>query len=229
MLAAVMAAACASKPGVVEMREAPTGLRDGEAIAIMLSTYRQSAGEDLVDEKVDPQAIERTFDSCLRQEMLKTRSGLRFVEPQALREAAFPGKKIEEIPTDAQAVLKDLTDGKQGGRADLAGLRYVILLNGSQWDTGPKSFFSGSGGGAVIAGGSDRILALYATVLDLLHRRVAGMLRADRKGGEGGGIAFVVIIPIPFYFSSNPEGAELCAELGQALVRFIVQQNPESR
>lgn len=229
MLAAVMAAACASKPGVVEMREAPTGLRDGEAIAIMLSTYRQSTGEDLVDDKVDPQAIERTLDSCLRQEMLKTRSGLRFVEPQAVREVAFPGLKIDEIPTDAQAVLKGLTDGRLGGHADLAGLRYVILLNGSQWDSGPGPYVSGHAAGGVIGMVSTRTLTVNATVLDLPHRRVAGMLRADRRGSEGGGVAFVVIIPIPLYSSSYPQTAELCAELGQALTRFIAQQNPEPR
>src|SRR5687768_15571756 len=89
---------CSSIPELREERLASTGISSNEAIAVLLSTYSYGKGP-AYQEHMDLLGIERSFDSCLRREMQASRNGLEFIAPQTLREAGFPGRSIEQIPT----------------------------------------------------------------------------------------------------------------------------------
>jgi len=103
-------------------------------------------------------------------------------------------------------------------------LRYVIVLDGTHWESGAEPAAGGSGGGGFIGVGWQRVLSLRATVLDLAHRWVAGSISAYASGERGTGVGFVYIIPIPFFFTTMPEAAKVCRGLGRALVRFIAPE-----
>lgn len=92
-------AGCGSAPVVRETRDAPTGIGADEEIAVFLATYghHEGTGKSIKELEVDHAEVERQFEACLRQGMLSARDGLRFVGPQALRQALFPGERVGEL------------------------------------------------------------------------------------------------------------------------------------
>lgn len=211
---ALAAAGCASKPEIRESRAAPTGIAAGEAIAIFLSANEQHTA---YAEKMDWVEIEQRLESCLRREMLDERDGLRFVSPQELRQAAFPDVVVDELPKTAEAWLERLADARRDSA--LSRLRYVVMLDRRAWASDLRFETATTG----VFGLTRKLsLSVNATVLDLVHRRVAGEVAASGRGERGGGVALFIIIPIPLFMSSVPD-SRVCAGLAQALVRFIAQ------
>jgi hypothetical protein len=216
-------AGCSSAPVVRELRDAPTGIGAHEQIAFLLATYGHQTGQGrfLTDQYVDGAEFERFFDACLRREMLARREGLRFIPARDLREAAFPDQAVGTLHAPGEKILGLLADGRLAQHGALNRLRYVIVLDGTHWESGPGLESSGSGGSGVIGVGARRVLSLRASVLDLAHRRVSGSISAYASGSRGAGVGFVYVIPIPFFFTTMPEAAEVCRGLGGALARFI--------
>jgi hypothetical protein len=216
-------AGCSSAPVVREMRDAPTGIGEHEEIALLLATYGHQTGQGrlLKDQNVDGAELERFFDACLRREMLARREGLRFIPARDLREAAFPGQSVGTLHVPGEKILGLLADGRLAQHGALNRLRYVIVLDGTHWESGARPEGGGSGGGGAIGVGWRRVLSLRATVLDLAQRRVSGSISAYASGERAAGVGIVYIIPIPFFFTTMPEAAGVCRGLGRALVRFI--------
>lgn len=216
---------CSSAPVVREMRDAPTGIEAHEEIALLLATYGQQTGEGrfIKEQTVDGAEFERFFDECLRREMLAQREELRFIPARNLREAAFPDQAVGTLHVSSEKILDQLADGRLAQRGAFSRLRYVIVLDGTHWESGPRPEGAGSGGGAVFGVGWRRVLSLRATVLDLAHRRVSGSISAYARGERGAGVGIVYIIPVPFFFTTMPEAAEVCSRLGGALARFLAQ------
>lgn len=217
-------AGCSSAPVVREMRDTPTGIGEHEELALLLATYGHQTGEGrlLREQTVDGAEFERFFDDCLRREMLANREGLRFVPARDLREAVFPGQAVGTLHVPGKMILSQLADGRLTKHGSLSRLRYVIVLDGTHWESGPTPEASASGAGAGVFGvGWRRVLSLRATVLDLAHQRVAGSISAYAIGERGAGVGIVYIFPIPFFFSNMPEALQVCRDLGRALARFI--------
>jgi hypothetical protein len=218
------AAGCASKPQLHEDRVAATGIAAEEHIAILLSSYERegvalaSPGREN-EEMREWEEVEQALESCVRREMAAAVRGLRFIPPSELRRKVFPSKSPKDLPRNPVQLLQSLSDGEPAGRAASLRLRYLVVLDG-KWSTGPGS--PGSAGSPVIGWGWDRYSTLYATVLDLTHRRVAGEISASSRGPAGWGVGIVWIIPVPFFIATQPE-SRACAGLGEALARFIAQ------
>lgn len=212
-------AGCSSAPVVRELRDAPTGVGAHEEIALLLATYGHQTGQGrfLKDQYVDGAEFERFFDECLRREMLARRESLRFIPARALRQAAFPGQSVGTLHVPGEKILGLLADGRLAQHGALNRLRYVIVLDGTHWESGSRP----EGGSGVIGVAWQRVLSLRATVLDLAHGRVAGSITAYASGSRGAGVGIVYIFPIPFFFTTMPEAAGVCRGLGRALVRFI--------
>lgn len=214
-------AGCSSAPVVREMRDAPTGIGAHEQIAFLLATYGHQTGEGrfLKEQNVDGAEFERFFDDCLRREMLANREGLRFIPAGDVRQAAFPGQAVGTLHVPSEKILGQLADDGPARHSALTRLRYVIVLDGTHWESGPRL----EGGSGVIGVGWRRVLSLRATVLDLAHRRVSGSISAYASGSRGAGIGFVYIFLIPLFGTTMPEAADVCSGLGRALTRFIAQ------
>ena len=222
------AAGCASKPDVLENRVATTGIAAEEHIAILLSNYENEgvalAGPGREDEEMRVwEEVEQTLESCVRREMAAAVRDLRFVLPGELRHKVFPGKAPKDLPRSPVQLLQALSEGEPVARAASLRLRYLVVLDG-RWSTGPGKFqgSSGAGGGGAVGWGWDRHSTLNATVLDIAHQRIAGEVSASSSGPAGWGLGIVFIIPVPFFFATQPE-SQACAGLGEALARFIAQ------
>lgn len=213
----VLVAGCASAPVVGELREAPTGIAEDEELAFFLATYGQHRGEGrgLQEQDFAGPQLEQFFDECLRREMLARRKGLRILPAHELRTAAFGGEPVARLHVPSAKIFERLAERKPSPR-----LRYVIVLDGTHWESGARLEPTGA---PVFVIGSRHVLSLRATVLDLAHRRVAGSVSAYASGERSGGVGIFLIIPVPLYFSNVPEADEVCRDLGRALARFIVQ------
>jgi hypothetical protein len=81
ILCAGLLAGCGSAPVVHELREAPAGVNEGEAIGFLLSSFGHQSGEGraLKEQAVDGPRLEQFFEDCMRQEIAERHPGLRFV------------------------------------------------------------------------------------------------------------------------------------------------------
>lgn len=217
-------AGCGSAPLVREIRDAPTGMDEGAEIAMLLTSYghHSGVGKSIQELEVDRAEIEKELDYCLRREMLTARQGLRFADPRALRQVVFEGEAANEPHSRAEKMLGQLADPKFAHDARLARLRYVILLDGTRWESGAGPEFASSNAGFAFGAGWLRVFSVRAIVLDVVRRRTAGTVSAYVKGERAVGLAVIIIIPIPFFFTTIPEASDLCTALGPALARFLV-------
>jgi hypothetical protein len=220
-------AGCGSSPLMRQTRDASAGIGEGEEIATLLVSYGHHSGVGRFNQEVeaDRAEVERLFDECLRREMVSARQELRFVAPQALRQAAFPGQAVGEPPIAPETILGRIADAGLGQHAGMARLRYLILLDGTQWDSGaaPAASATTSGGGGAMGATWYRIVSVRATVIDLAHRRIAGTLSAYAEGERFLGVGVIYIFPFPLFFTTIPEAAEVCRKLGQDLARFLTE------
>jgi hypothetical protein len=209
---------------VREIRDAPTGMDEGAEIAILLASYghHSGTGKSIRELEADPATIENELDACLRREMLSARQGLRFADSRALRQIVFRSQAAGESHGHAEKVLGRLDEVKFARDPRLARLRYVVLLDGTRWDSEAGPEFAASDAGFAIGAGWQRILSVRATVLDVVHRRTAGSVSAYVKGDRAVGLGVIIIIPVPLFFTTIPETADLCGALGPALARFLV-------
>ena len=71
---------------------------------------------------------------------------------------------------------------------------------------------------------------MEAEVFDLRHRRLAGSVTARAGGSSGGGVVFVLWVPVPYFHLSFPE-SRACDGLGEEIAKFLAGEasNPSGR
>ncbi len=222
ILCSLAAAGCASKNPVHEVRHAPTGIAAGDVVAFILTKYHPPGGTwwDAGADESEHLTTERELVSCVSEALEERELRLEVIPPEKLREAAFPGRKIKEVPRDPEAILAALAAGGSDGAPELSRLRYVMLLDLTVSESAPKAENLGPAIGLVVTW--RRSVHLGATVLDLINERIAGRLVNSSGGPRGGGVAFLYIVPVPIMALADPDGTA-CHELGQALVRFLAE------
>jgi hypothetical protein len=220
LAACALFAGCTATPYVQEERAETTGLDAGDGVGFLLSSYAREHGKGTTPEQlpIDRTEAERGIDACLPREMREVRGDLRTFPARAMRESLFPGHGAGRIDLAPQALLEHIA---AVGHDGIPPLRYVVVLEGSEWTSGAEVEAAGQGQGGFIAVRWQYALNLKATVLDLPRRQIAGSLRARAKGTRGAGLGIIVVVPLPIVVYTTPEAARLCRALGAALVRFL--------
>lgn len=205
---------CSSKPLVSEYRSFPAGVETGDAVAFLLLNYSGSERERVSEE--GRVAIEQTLFSCVSREIANENLGLILVAPKAFRQTAFSGENAGQLPGSPEEILKHLADSETISDHTIPRLRYVVLLEAFVMES-DSELLAASGTYAFALGAEwTRSVTQQATVLDIVHRRVAGRLSTSSEGDR----AIGVVVVVPFVFWTNPD-RKACSELGRGLARFL--------
>lgn len=217
---AVLGVGC-TKARVSDIRAAPTGLAPEDAITVILAPPR--GGE------YSP-GLESKAAGCVRNALQQTHSGARMVPQDEFRQVAFAGLSPEELPQDDPSWERLVGDPSFLERVSLFGLRYLIVVS-VQESAGSTQFdwevaHSGDAGALVLNWSRDRYASIEATVVDIMHRRVAGSVRASAHGKSASGVVlFMLVLPIPYGKPSFPVGSA-CWVLGEGVAKFLAGENP---
>jgi hypothetical protein len=213
---ALLAIGCTTSE-VLGVRDVPPmGIGPQEAIAVLLRQFSGKFSGDFI-------AKEKEIVSCISDSILKAHPNLQIIPADEVRRAAFPDLAPEEIPLSPESLTLLLQGPQLRDRMAQMNVRYLIVVGGStQEKAGPWGY--GSGGVGAVGGSWDRRAHLSAALVDVRQNSVRevevtatghaffGIVGA---GGEGGGMAFPIIIP------AFPE-SRACSDLGEAVAQLLV-------
>lgn len=191
-----------------EFREADTGIRDDQIIAILRRT--SLTGEN----------TEQAFIDCVAEKTAKGRDGIDVISNQEFIDAFYPWFEARIAPTEVDDLKTIAHNEKIKDRLESLGIRYLVWIDGST----SRINQNGSVQCAVATGGipacfgflSWRAESVYEAVIWDVERNISvGKLSAESKG-----MSFVpaVVIPIPFIARTQ---SSACVSLVDQLKEFI--------
>jgi hypothetical protein len=214
----LMAGCSTTTPWTKEARQADTGILPGEQIVVLLSRYSREGAE-----VKDLSSIEARLEWCVQWEA-QGKDDLTFLPPAALRKLVSVDTMGADGPKSPELLLRSLGEPVTATRLAEAKVRYLVLVEAdyrtadSKWEV--QSSGGKGGGGLTVGRGWRQTSSFQATILDLKHARIAGSIESSMSGSQGAGVGVILIIPFPYYYSSDTE-SRVCSALGEALVRFI--------
>jgi len=193
---------------VEHIKEAKTGIAEGEAIVIMAKSYH--LGNE----------TEEKFITCVGDSIGRGRDGLRVIPNQEFVDALFPWFEPRTAPADTKGLPALMS---RPGVAEIIkekGVRYLVWLDGDTDKTaggGSMSCAIGPGGGGCFGFAWWQNESAYeATVWDLDGLEDAGTVSADVSGTS---FLPAIIIPVPLIARTR---AKACKGLADQLKLFIV-------
>ena len=208
--AAVFLSGCVTSR-VEDVREAGTGILEGEGIVIMAKSYH--LGNE----------TEAKFINCVGDAIGRGSAGLRVVPNYEFVDALFPWFEPRTAPAETKG-LPDLMQ-RPGVAETIAekGVRYVIWLDGDTDKVaggGSMSCAAGPGGGGCFGFAWWQNDSKYeASVWDLNGLEDAGSVSADVSGTS---FLPAIVIPIPLIARTQ---AKACKGLADQLKLFIVSED----
>jgi hypothetical protein len=207
LVAAVLQAGCVSST-VQEIREADTGLDDGDVIAIMGRRSLPSRDE-----------TEHAFVSCVSRNVSSGSSRVAVIDENTLRDALFPWFEPRTAPANAG----DLTDLVSlpilSERLEQLGLRYLVWIDGDtdRTDAGGSLTCSVTAAGAGCFGFLtwENDSSYEASVWDIRNGTSAGRISSEAVGTS---YMPAVIVPLPFIARVR---ANACSRLADQLKTFL--------
>jgi len=191
-----------------DVREASTGIAEGEGVVIMAKSYH--LGNE----------TEASFINCIGDAIGRGSSGLRVVPNNEFVDALFPWFEPRTAPAETKG-LPDLMQ-RPGVAETIAekGVRYIIWLDGDTDKVaggGSMSCAAGPGGGGCFGFAWWQNDSKYeASVWDLDGLEDAGSVSADFSGTS---FLPAIVIPIPLIARTR---AKACKGLAEQLKLFIV-------
>jgi hypothetical protein len=171
---------------VEHIKEATTGIADGEAIVIMAKSYH--LGNE----------TEAKFIDCVGDSMGRGRGGLRVIPNQEFVDALFPWFEPRTAPAETKGLPALLSRPGVAEMIKTKGVRYLVWLDGDTDKTaggGSMSCAVGPGGGGCFGFAWWQNESEYeATVWDLDGLEDAGTVSADVSGTS---FLPAIIVPVP--------------------------------
>jgi len=196
---------------IEDVREASTGIGEGEGVVIMAKSYH--LGNE----------TEEKFIACVGDAVGRGRDGLRVIPNTEFVDALFPWFEPRTAPADTKG-LPALMQRK--GVAEMIrekGVRYIIWLDGDTEKVaggGSMSCAAGPGGGGCFGFAWWQKDAKYeASVWDLTGLEDVGTISADVSGTS---FMPAIIIPIPLIARTQ---ANACKGLAEQLKLFIIDDD----
>ncbi len=206
-LTAITLGACVTSR-VEHIKEAQTGIAEGEAIVIMAKSYH--LGNE----------TEAKFIQCVGDSIGRGRTGLRVIPNQEFVDALFPWFEPRTAPAETKGLPTLMS---RPGVAEIIkekGVRYVVWVDGDTDKTaggGSMSCAVGPGGGGWFGFAWWQNESEYeATVWDLDGLEDAGTVSADVSGTS---FLPAIVVPVPLIARTR---AKACKGLADQLKLFIV-------
>ena len=207
VLAGASLSACVTSR-VEHIKEAQTGIAEGESIVIMAKSYH--LGNE----------TEAKFIECVGDAIGRGRDGLRVIPHQEFVDALFPWFEPRTAPAETKGLPALMA---RPGVADIIheqGVRYLVWVDGDTDKTaggGSMSCAVGPGGGGCFGFAWWQNESEYeATVWDLDGLEDAGTVSADVSGTS---FLPAIVIPVPLIARTR---AKACKGLADQLKLFIV-------
>ena len=211
VLAGATLSACVTSR-VEHIKEAETGIAEGESIVIMAKSYH--LGNE----------TEEKFIECVGDAIGRGRDGLRVIPHQEFVDSLFLWFEPRTAPAETKGLPALMA---RPGVADVIqeqGVRYLIWLDGDTDKTaggGSMSCAIGPGGGGCFGFAWWQNESEYeATVWDLDGLQDVGTVSADFSGTS---FLPAIVIPVPLIARTR---AKACKGLADQLKLFIVDDDP---
>ncbi len=206
-LSATAVSACVTSR-VEHIKEAPTGIAEGESIVIMAKSYH--LGNE----------TEAKFIDCVGDSIGRGKTGLRVVPHQEFVDALFPWFEPRTAPAETKGLPALMSRPGVAETIREKGVRYLIWLDGDTDKTaggGSMSCAIGPGGGGCFGFAWWQNDSDYeATVWDLDGLEDAGTVSADVSGTS---FLPAIVIPVPLIARTR---SKACKALADQLKLFIV-------
>jgi len=192
---------------VEETKDSATGLRAGESVVIIASSYHTT----------DP--AEDAFMKCVIDGVQSGRGKLRVHPTEELQDAVFPWLEPRTAPQKVADLPKLLERSGVNERINARGIRYLVWIKGdTERTSGGGSLSCAAGPGAVACFGLtwwENMSAYEASVWDLDDGVSAGMVSTSVNGTS---VVPAVILPLPFIARTR---SAACKGMSKQLKRFI--------
>jgi hypothetical protein len=196
---------------IEDVREASTGIAEGEGVVIMAKSYH--LGNETEDK----------FISCVGDAVGRGKSGLRVVSHVEFVDALFPWFEPRTAPADTKGLPALMQRKGVPEMIREKGVRYIIWLDGDTERVaggGSMSCAAGPGGGGCFGFAWWQKDAKYeASVWDLTGLEDVGTISADVTGTS---FMPAIVIPIPLIARTQ---ARACKGLAEQLKLFIVDDD----
>ena len=193
---------------VEHVKEAKTGIAEGEAIVIMAKSYH--LGNE----------TEEKFIKCVGESMGRGRDGLRVIPNQEFVDALFPWFEPRTAPAETKGLPALMSRPGVAETIKKQGVRYVVWLDGDTDKTaggGSMSCAVGPGGGGCFGFAWWQNESQYeATVWDLDGLEDVGTVSADVSGTS---FLPAIVIPVPLIARTR---SKACKGLADQLKLFII-------
>jgi hypothetical protein len=224
---AVLIAGCSTTGRMHTSRLAPTTLTTEDAITVIAyETESLSQISETADVPAEYSAdMAEEVLECIEEILEEHYPTVRIVPPDKFLEVAFPDLTEEDsLPVILSWEHMARDPGFQARIAPL-GLRYLITVFVEEGKG--NTVFAGPDPGTyppppIFIAGWDTWTSMHANVVDLMHARDAGEVRAGANGRSAAGIICI----IPFYIPSFPEW-RACDELAEGVVQLLAGESPQ--
>ena len=209
LLAAMLASGCVTSR-VEHIKEADTGIAEGEGIVIMAKSYH--LGNE----------TEADFIDCVGSSIGRGSNGLRVIPHNEFVDALFPWFEPRTAPADTKSLPVLMSRPRVAEMIQSKGVRYVVWLDGDTDKTaggGSMSCAVGPGGGGCFGFAWWQNDSAYeATVWDLTGLEDAGSVSADVSGSS---FLPAIVVPVPLIARTR---SKACKGLADQLKLFIVDE-----
>lgn len=192
---------------IENVREAKTGLNEGEFIVVMAKSYHQG------------NETESNYIRCVENALGRGSKGLNVVPSQEFIDNLFPWFEPRTAPADTEGLAKLMERPGVAEAVERMGVRYIIWLDGDTERVdqgGSLSCAAGPGGGGCFGFAWWRNDADYeASIWDLDGYESAGTVTADVSG-----TSFMPALVIPIPLIARPQ-SKACKGLAQQLKVFL--------
>lgn len=205
--ALVFLSACVST-NVEQVRQAHTGIMQGESVVIMGRKNRSSVSE-----------TEEDFVACVNSKLSRNKAGFGVVPQQEFTDALFPWFEPRTAPLDSDELPKMLQEPMIAERLKEIGVHYIVWIQGSTDmvdKAGAMSCVATIGAAGCFGFLTWENDATYeASIWDVTTGTSAGNISSDANG-----TSFVtgVIVPIPIIARVQ---SAACSGLSKQLSAFI--------
>jgi hypothetical protein len=213
VLIAIVAVAGASLGGCVtatvqQVREASTGISEGESLVILGRRSRPVNAETELD-----------FVSCIAKGVSKGSDGIAVIPEKQFRDALFPWFEPRTAPVNTRDMPEIMAQPALAARLEEIGLRYMVWVEGNTERTDSAGSLTCSittaGAGCFGFLTWDNDSSYEATIWDIKNGVLAGRISSDAMGTS---YMPAVVVPIPLIARVQ---ASACSSLADQLKVFV--------
>jgi hypothetical protein len=210
VLAILLLGGCVTST-VQEIREADTGMVEGESIVVL--------GRSTLPSKTE---TEHGFVSCVSRNVSGGRGGLQVVDEQTFRDALFPWFEPRTAPANTSDLPELINEPFLAARLEELGLRYLVWIEGDtdRTDSGGSLTCSVTTAGAGCFGFLtwENDSSYEASVWDIRTGASAGRISSEAVGTS---YMPAVIVPLPFIARVR---ANACNRMADQLKAFLTAE-----